>query len=99
MNIETGPILTHVSISRIRFISNLSVNLFPEQSLEEWFRKNRRCSIAISGNGEKVKEITARGLPVNANNVAPPPLNGARKSIEELVNQVGVRFEEMLARA
>lgn len=76
-----------------------SVNLFPEQSLEEWFRKNRRCSIAISGNGEKVKEITARGLPVNANNVAPPPLNGARKSIEELVNQVGVRFEEMLARA
>lgn len=76
-----------------------SVNLFPEQSLEEWFRKNRRCSIAICGNGEKVKEITARGLPVNANNVAPPPLNGARKSIEELVNQVGVRFEEMLARA
>lgn len=76
-----------------------SVNLFPEQSLEEWFGKNRRCSIAICGNGEKVKEITARGLPVNANNVAPPPLNGARKSIEELVNQVGVRFEEMLARA
>lgn len=38
--------------------------------------------------------------PVNANNVAPPPLNGARKSIKELVNQlVGVRFEEMVARA
>lgn len=43
-------------------------------------------------NGERIE-------PVNANNVAPPPLNGARKSIEELVNQVSVHFEEMLARA